>query len=183
MRVNQYLCGQEFLCAPASLIVGETLTSLRKEKIYETNRTGLTQQLKNLFGPILQNNGWKQNFPIDSSVSSNDYASFFIDFYLDTSSESCGHGHRFLLQFMFDNRQAIGTNLLKFDIASRNAALHERQTTSIALCVEKSRVRQLGWDGSAASAQEYIDAVLGPYNKVLTNIPVIFAIDNLTQEE
>ena len=124
-----------------------------------------------------------QNFPIDSSVSSNDYASFFIDFYLDTPSESCGHGHRFLLQFMFDNRQAIGTNLLKFDIASRNAALRERQTTSIALCVEKSRVRQLGWDGSAASAQEYIDAVLGPYNKVITNIPVVFAIDNLTQEE
>jgi hypothetical protein len=81
---------------------------------------------------------------------------------------------------MFDNRQAIGTNLMKFEIASRNSVIGGRSPICIGICAEESKIRKLGWDGAAASSQEYLEAINGAYSSVLTNPPLIFSIEKLT---
>jgi hypothetical protein len=140
----------------------------------------MTKRLISALEPYLLDAGWTARWPIDRSVSHDGYASFFIDYHLDEDAKDCGHYHRFFLQLMFDNRQAIGTNLLKFEIASRNSIMNGRMPTCIAICAEDSKVKKLGWDGAAASSQEYLGAIAGPYANVLTSPPIIFSIDRVS---
>lgn len=177
MKINQYLSGLASRCEPSERLVAETVQLLSGSGLDKDNRGSASQKVKDSLAPILQRQGWNQRFPINSDVSYDDYASFFLDFFMDLPPENCSHEHRFLFQFMFDNRQAIGTNLLKFELAAKNSNRNGRLTTSIGLCVEKSKIRMLGWDGSAASAQEYVSALTGPYGGAFSYPPLILAIE------
>lgn len=179
MLINQYQNNQNTLCVPAQSVIDSVRRILESKSVQGSGSSGMSQKVKDALIPELVIEGWRENFPIDQSVAHNDYASFYIDMFLDLPSNGCSHLHRFLLQFMFDNRQAIGTNLLKFDVAAYNAHNHNRNTTTIGLCVEKDHIKKLGWDGSLGSAQEYLHAITGPYGSILKNPPIIFAIKNL----
>lgn len=179
MKINQYPVGKSDVCGESSKTVADILRLFELVEIVDSDGLKMSSKVTSALYPVLVAAGWKQRFPIDNSVGHDDYESFFIDYFLDENSETCGHKHRYLLQFMFDNRQAIGTNLLKFDIAAKNSSEHNRVVTNIGICVEKSVIRKLGWDYSAASAQEYINAIVGPYKKVLNNPPLVLAIEKL----
>lgn len=178
MNINQYSNGQSPKCAHALRVLNDIKELLENTDVPIGDKSGMTSKVREALLPSLLTMGWKSKFPIDKSVTYDDYASFFVDMYLDEPEFECEHSHRYLLQFMFDNRQAIGTNLIKFDVAAYNATKHNRLTTSIALCAEKNEIKRLGWDGSAASAQEYLDAITGPYRSLIKNPPYIFSIKN-----
>lgn len=179
MKINQYSNGQNPKCAPAAGVIDDIKNLLTSTAVSTEVKSGMTSKVKDALLPELRILGWKDKFPIDKSVTYDDYASFFVDMYLDTPEQECSHSHRFLLQFMFDNRQAIGTNLIKFDIAAYNAAKSNRLTTAIAICAEKNEIKKLGWDGSAASAQEYLNAITGPYESIIKFPPYIFSIKEI----
>ena len=184
MKFHQYVNGPILGCQGVTQTIQVLETVLAQSEVFLDSSSGSTsKKLINALTPKLRMESWRNLWPIDRTVSSNAYASFFIDYYKDENSLNCGHLHRYFLQFMFDNRQAIGTNLIKFEIASRNSLLGNRIPTCIAICAEELSVKKLGWDGGVASSQEYLDAINGPYLSILTNPPMIFSIENLTNSK
>lgn len=179
MIIHQYLSGQTSLCAPSQVILNELKGELQRIEVSPGNSSGgMSKRLSASLQSFFESSGWTSMWPIDKSVPYDSYASFFIDYQLDKDDTACGHMHRYFLQLMFDNRQAIGTNLLKFEIASRNSLISGRMPVCMAVCIEDGQVRKLGWDGAAASAQEYLVAIAGPYSCILTCSPIIFSIQN-----
>lgn len=181
MLIHQYINSQIFPCK----VVQETISSLKSTLTElqldpDSASGGMTKKLLSALTPYLVSTSWRERWPIDRSVQHDAYASFFIDYSLDEDLQACGHHHRYFLQLMFDNRQAIGTNLMKFEIASRNSVIGGRSPICIGICAEESKIRKLGWDGAAASSQEYLEAINGAYSSVLTNPPLIFSIEKLT---
>ena len=179
MEIKQYSFYETKLCNSSSALINVVKIALQGIELANDHSLTISQRIRNALLPKLVSQGLTGRFPIDPSVTHDDYASFFIDFYLNESQIKCDHMHRYLLQFMFDNRQAIGTNLLKFQIANDNAIQNGRVATSIAICVEKESLRKLGWDGAAAGAQEYVHALSGPYKSMFKFPMTILSIANL----
>ena len=180
MIIHQYSNSQTFSCNAILSSISELKAALSDIEVkQDVSGGGMTKKLIGAISPYLESADWKPSWPIDRTVPHNAYASYFIDYSKDQDLDSCGHYHRYFLQFMFDNRQAIGTNLMKFEIASRNSIINGRVPVCIAVCGEEGRIRKMGWDGSAASSQEYLEAINGPYASVLSNTPLILSIDNL----
>lgn len=180
MVIHQYLSGQLSLCNSALQRIEDLRSALSMLEIHQDSGSGgISKRLISALQGYLLTGGWQSSWPIDKTVSHDGYASFFIDYQLDEELADCRHFHRYFLQFMFDNRQAIGTNLLKFEIASRNSVINGRIPICIAVCAEEGKIRKMGWDGAAASSQEYLSAISGPYSAVLSNPPVILSIESL----
>lgn len=121
--------------------------------------------------------GWKKNFEIDSKIS-NEYPSaiFTIDYFLDIKDADCSHKHRFFLEISFDNRQNLGTNLLKFEVASMNSHKFEFKTLPLLICADEAILKKYNWDGAIADIWEYDHAIRIPYADVLREIPVLISI-------
>jgi hypothetical protein len=178
--IHQYVNGQSFPCEAVQRTISSLRSALIELQIQPgTIIGGMTKKLISAISPFLASETWAESWPIDQTVFHNAYASYFIDYFRNEDLQSCGHFHRYFLQFMFDNRQAIGTNLMKFEIASRNSIIGGRTPICIAICAEESRIKKLGWDGAAASSQEYLEAINGAYATVLSNPPLIFSIEDL----
>ena len=125
--IHQYINRPIYSCeAVQETILSLKLALLELQLEADSVSGGMTKKLVNGLAPYLSTTSWKERWPIDKSVQHNAYASYSIDYSLDEGAKSCGHFHRYFLQFMFDNRQAVGTNLMKFEIASRNSILAGR---------------------------------------------------------
>ncbi|CAB5121049.1 MAG: hypothetical protein F2954_05520 [Actinobacteria bacterium] len=132
-----------------------------------------TQQIQKLLYPELVKSGWILNFIYDSNTASlYPTSNYSLDAIKDVQSNSCIHNHRLLLELCFDNRQAIGTNLLKFETAKR---IYERTdnslATSIIVCGSQEGLADLKWDGGVASFSEYENALLTVYRDIFTIEP------------
>lgn len=138
-----------------------------------------SKQIKNATGEIFQQGGdWRQPFQIDTNVSSiYPLSNYKLDAMIDESPANCEHFHRALVEQCFDNRQAIGTNLLKFQLAtSLFEARLNHITLSIIICADRHSLKLFGWDGSIASSEEYEAALRGPYAKIITTAPILMVI-------
>lgn len=133
--------------------------------------------LKASLSAELFESGWKKNFEIDSKIS-REYPSaiFTIDYFFDSKSADCAHKHRFFLEISFDNRQNLGTNLLKFEVASRNSQKFGFRTLPILICADEAVLKRYHWDGAIADIWEYDHAIRIPYADIITEAPVIISI-------
>ena len=153
--------------------------NLEKIIVAKNSKDSPSRQIKDATEEIFRNGGdWRQPFQFDSSVSSiYPLSNYKLDAMIDESSTNCEHIHRVLVEQCFDNRQAIGTNLLKFQLAS---SLFESGLKHIALsiiiCADRHSLKLFGWDGSIASSEEYEAALRGPYSKIITTTPILMVI-------
>ena len=95
---------------------------------------------------------------------------------MDQITNPCGHKHRFFSEFCFDNRQAIGTNLLKFQVAAANSRFHGYSPLGFLICADGFSIKNYGWDGGVASYQEYDHAIRIPYKNILNEPPILISI-------
>lgn len=121
--------------------------------------------------PILDwavSKGWSLSKTIDESViRSLPHANYKIHALLDMPECSCGQKHRLFFQLMFDNRQAIGTNLLRLDLALKNFETSDDRTgLAIGLMVDGPVKAKFRWDNSVAIGKEYEMALIGPYESL-----------------
>jgi hypothetical protein len=68
---------------------------------------------------------------------------------------------------MFDNRQAIGTNLLKFAVGQASFAGENHDVISLGICVSEGAKIRNGWDASVAIFDEYSGAIMMQYKNVI----------------
>jgi hypothetical protein len=168
---------KENLCPQQLLIVEELTKALQIVALPNNSKEGTTGVLRAQLDEFLEGSGWKESFRIDNLISLEfPTANYTLDLSLDSIDVSCTHKHRYFIEFCFDNRQAIGTNLLKFEVASKNAELQDRVPLPILICATAQAIKQFGWDGGVASYQEYDHALRIPYKNVVTHPPVLIAL-------
>lgn len=102
------------------------------------------------------------------------YANYLMDAVLDEYDSICGHNHRINLQLFLDNRQAIGTNLLKFEISSNRFEISKKnRALAIAISIDKNCKKILNIDNSVATYSEYEKACNTAYVDILKSRMVL----------
>jgi hypothetical protein len=123
--------------------------------------------------------GWRPQFKISKEVSEMyPLANYVMDAMQDFTSPECTHTHRFFVEFCFDNRQAIGSNILKFEVASRAALEFDCQPVPVLVCADAEALKYFGWDGSIAGASEYEYALRVLYRDIVKYPPIILSLHN-----
>ena len=157
--------------------IGSIKSSLRTAitKLSETDHP--SKFLKSNLASVLIAKGWKTDFEIDPKISK-EYPSaiFKIDYFYDLNAEICNHKHRFFLEVSFDNRQNLGTNLLKFEVASINSESHGFRILPILICADEAILKKYKWDGAIADVWEYDHAIRIPYSRVIKNVPILISL-------
>jgi hypothetical protein len=120
--------------------------------------------------------GWQANFlGLESIPRTMPNKNYVIDFIFDGSCSDCKKRHRLFVEVCFDNRQAIGTNILKLDSA---ASFFQDKTSGVALsvivCADRKALSTGGWDSGVGDEEEYQIALNTAYKKHLkTNISLL----------
>jgi hypothetical protein len=168
---------KENLCAQQLNVIEKLTEAIHKVELHSNSKEQTTSVLRAQLDDFLEESGWKESFRVDNLISLEfPTANYTLDLSLDSANSSCGHLHRYFIEFCFDNRQAIGTNLLKFEVASRNAELQNRVPLPILICATAQAIKQFGWDGGVASYQEYDHALRIPYKNIITQPPALIAL-------
>ncbi len=178
MRVEVRGQEKEKFCEAQRLIVSELVGRIESIDISKNSLVPSSRQYKNQFSLILQSQNWLRNFKYDSSVpDSINNANYKLDAVLDENCLECSCRHRFLLEVCFDNRQAIGTNLMKFETASQIFQSKPNQTSiSILICADARTLKKLGWDPATGSSEEYEFALRDPYVHILKTEPILLVL-------
>ena len=181
MRIEERITGRkkEDLCS----IVVDTIQALRKSLeavvIESSAESSASKQLKNHMFNQLINDGWRPQFKISKEVSeAYPLANYIVDSMHDFLSEKCNHTHRFFVEFCFDNRQAIGANILKFEVACRAAVESNYLPVPVLVCADIEALKHFGWDASIAGASEYEYALRVVYRDIMLYPPIILALQN-----
>jgi hypothetical protein len=168
------------LCPAERQVVSDIQLHLENLQLDKNSSDPASKQIKDATLEIFQNSAWRHPFLFDTSVSDVfPKTNYQIDAVMDLPHETCHHKHRFLVEHCFDNRQAIGTNLLKFELAS---SIFEQNLNASALpiliCADKPSLKSFGWDGSIASSEEYENAIRSAYSQIIKVAPVLVVIRN-----
>lgn len=160
-------------CKVPSLALQDLLSSLAD---LDLAMRGGSVQVKKLIFDAANKQGWELDFSVSTNVSK-DYpdANFKINYLWVSKECACGKRHKVFVHRCFDNRQAIGTNLLRFMIANQSPTKSPRDDYSFIALVADEKAKRASWDGSVGSYEEYFFAVNGGY-KLLNLPPIDFAI-------
>ena len=181
MRIEERITGRDMedLCSIVLETIGTLQTSLEAVVIETTAESSASKQLKNHMFNKLITEAWRPQFKISKEVSeAYPTANYILDLMKDFESDACNHNHRFFLEFCFDNRQAIGSNILKFEVASRIAAQSDYSPVPVLVCADAAALKHFGWDGSIASANEYEYALRVVYREIMQYPPIILSLHN-----
>lgn len=136
-------------------------------------------QIKAQLNDYFEQNNWSEKFVFDGNIPKTiNRANFTLDGIKDLAQEiACEYKHRFFLEACFDNRQAIGTNLLKF-VTAQNKYEEKASCRGLAflICGDKRTLKNLGWDGSIGSSEEYEFALRNPYQQILKYAPILLVL-------
>jgi hypothetical protein len=73
------------------------------------------------------------------------------------------------MELAFDNRQAIGTNLLKLEVAATAAQNSAQIGFGILVCPGDNILKVRGWDGAVGTSSEYESAIRDGYQDILSS--------------
>lgn len=114
---------------------------------------------------VFRTNGWdvsvllSPRFPRDVPNQN-----VLLDACTDSSLGACRSRHLLGVEICFDNRQSIGTNLLKFEMSRREFQKSTGgDTLGLIVVCDKKTLRIGGWDSSVASSEEYELALSAAY--------------------
>jgi hypothetical protein len=181
MRIEERITGRDTsdLCEIAIDTIKTLQSSLEAVIIETSTDTSASKQVKDHMFNQLVKDGWRPRFKIDKNVTDlYPLANYVLDAMQDIPAESCNHLHRFFVEFCFDNRQAIGSNILKFEVASRGALEASFMPVPILICADSDALKHFGWDSSIASANEYEYALRVVYRNIINHPAIILALRN-----
>jgi hypothetical protein len=168
----------DFLCPAEKIHVGSLQLHLSQITLIKSDKKSPSSQIKDHINAHLLGNDWRDKFVFDSRVpTAINNANYRFDAVFDSEVvQDCGHRHRIFLEICFDNRQAIGTNLLKFQAASDLFDTSaDRKSLAILICADNRTLKKNSWDSSAASSEEYEFAIRTPYSSIIHKEPLILA--------
>lgn len=158
----------------------QVLASFNKHlQSFEADSTSrVSAQLRKHIKKYFLEHSWLTNYKFASEVPEDlSDVNYRFDGILDVQQNECDHRHRFLIEICFDNRQSIGTNLLKFELAAKNfESLQNRKAHGFMLCADRAALKKFGWDESAGSSEEYEVALRGPYGEIMQHQPTLLVI-------
>ena len=116
-----------------------------------------------------ESHGWKKNRLVNPGIPSGIPTSIYkVNLLKDLPNCSCGSHHRIFFHAYFDNRQAIGTNLLRLGVAKKYFEQTDaNQAELIALVVDSKSREYFGWDKSVGTVEEYEYALTKIYEFAL----------------
>lgn len=137
---------------------------------------GGSAQVKKLLASKAQEEGWESDFLVSNAVSK-DFpdANFKINYLWVSQNCPCGVRHKVFAHRCFDNRQAIGTNLLRFMVASLSRTKSQNDDYTFAAIVADEKAKRLAWDNAIGSYEEYFFAINGGYEAMMLP-PVDFLV-------
>ncbi|MDH2904395.1 MAG: hypothetical protein PXZ08_10675 [Actinomycetota bacterium] len=139
---------------------------------------GPSRQVRDLVEDNMLLNGWEARILIDRQLPDEiSLANYTIDYQLIFESQGCDYKHQLVAEMCFDNRQAIGTNLLKADFANRNfTAVPDRASAAI-LVVLNSGAREAGrWDNGVGVQDEYSLALRRVYTHNISTTILLLVV-------
>lgn len=150
----------KFLAGVAVLIPDPGETAFKRSN---SVRNGLAKYLT-------KDSGWQSNVLAFTNVSTSvPKKNYIVDYVYDFDLASCPNKHRVVLEVCFDNRQAIGTNLLKLDKAVRDfTSKIGREAEAILICADRRTLEIGEWDSGVADEEEYQIALSQGYVSYLS---------------
>jgi hypothetical protein len=90
---------------------------------------------------------------------------------------SCGK-HIISIVLCLNNREAIGTNLLKVELANNFFSINSatQETTGVMICLSRETLNLGGWDKAYADASEYAESFRGAYFQLVKNPLVVLEV-------
>lgn len=179
VEVRQGPNSEIFEACPIESAVSNNIESILSQiEFHKYQNIPASRQIREAFEGFFNKNGWILDFPLVPSLQTDlPKTNYYVDAVFDAVTYDCTHSHRFVLEFCFDNRQAVGTNLLKFELATRNFSMSSnRAVTTMSICADRNTLKNLGWDGSIASSEEYELALRSTYNQILTSKILLFVL-------
>ncbi len=139
--------------------------------------TGPSNTIKSKLSEIEKLPGWEKKFLFSREAhSSLPNANYTVNYLYVEQKCSCGFRHKLFLHLCFDNRQAIGTHLLRFKAAMEaNAKQTFDRPISVAVVADMKAKEKYGWDNSAATYEEFAQALDFEYAAVL-ELPLHFLV-------
>lgn len=112
---------------------------------------------------------WKRNRLVNPGIPSGIPTSIYkVNLLKDLPDCLCGKHHRIFFHAFFDNRQAIGTNLLRLAVAKKYFEQKEdNEAELIALVIDSKSKELFGWDKSVGTVEEYEYALTKIYDFAL----------------
>ena len=112
--------------------------------------------------------GWHTNAFVTSKLPvGTPQAGLRVNGLRDISDCGCKMRHRVIMNCLLDNRQAIGTNLLKFELASKSYSSDHRDCTSVGLCISEDTKSRRQWDTSVGTYSDYVAMLNTPYSGII----------------
>lgn len=160
-------------CKVPSRALGELLEPLSK---LDLPAGGGSNQIKAILQEPAVYGDWELDFLV-SPQATRDYPDAHLKInYLWVSSDcQCNRRHKIFVHRCFDNRQAIGTNLMRFMVADKSPTKSSNDDYAFVALVADRGAKQSAWDGAIGAYEEYFFAVNGGY-QVLEIPPLDFAI-------
>ena len=91
-----------------------------------------------------------------------------IDASSSAREKDCQERHLLSVEICFDNRQTIGTNLLKMEMARREFLKQGKgETLGLLIVASRQTLRDGGWDNSVGSSEEYETALISGYGSLI----------------
>lgn len=136
----------------------------------EPQKEKSADSISKTFTALALKSNWTQQFRFDPDIPlQRAYANYLMDAVSDEYDSDCGHSHRVSIQSCFDNRQAIGTNLLKFEVAATKfLRSDDYRILSVIICANREAKKILKLDNSVATFEEYLVGVRTAYKGILT---------------
>lgn len=144
----------------------------------EISNQSAADLISRTFVALALRSDWIQQFRFDPDIPlQRAYANYLMDAVSDDYDSECGHHHRVSIQSCFDNRQAIGTNLLKFEVAANKFIRGaDYRILSVIICANRDSKKALKLDNSVATFEEYVVGVRTAYRGILTAPLVILEL-------
>ncbi len=124
--------------------------------------------LRNAIQPVLQEYKEKVLIVPDLALSNHD-ANYRMDYLRVFRNNDCGHVHQIAIEVCFDNRQAIGTNILKGHLANGLMKSSTSASAAALLVVAERKIQIEAFDSSIGSEIEYEAALFGAYANIATS--------------
>lgn len=103
-------------------------------------------------------------------------ANYTVDYLRTYRDAPCGHIHQVTIELCFDNRQAIGTNLLKAQMANKLLPTLNGNSSISVLVVADSEIKARAYDSSVGDEEEYESALLSAYAAELSTPIILFTL-------
>lgn len=95
---------------------------------------------------------------------------YVLDLMSDKNFGNCNQRHRLLVELCFDNRQAIGTNVFKLQVAAQQfQARTGGKAYCLIVCGDRKALKKGQWDSGVGDEEEYQIAISTGYREFLTS--------------